>query len=233
LRLKSPKNNKPEKDNQENKKLGLLDNIPGLKTSKGVKRTFNISWWKLLLGFALVIIGLIGFVKYMGDNSNMIFAGLAVFGIGPGIILIWFGLSKFKVNYMFFPGKSLPAFTGKENAIILRAIRVDGKDIPEMIEIKKLEEADIPSNSRLHYVKNWKRHFYELYNDTVTNTLKSVRMPDKKSFPPESYKIPAMMQPVKDYLEYSPPSMLQKWAPGILMLAILIVGLLMMVTLGG
>lgn len=227
-----PVNKTPQSNNPKDKKP-LLDNIPGLKTSKGVKRTFNISWWKLLLGLVLVIIGLIGGSKYLADNNNMLFAFLTIFGLGPGIILIWFGVSKFKVNYMFFPGKEAPTFTGKENAIILKAIRVGDQDIPEMIEVKHIEDTEIPKNARLHYVKNWRRHFYELYNDTKeSDILKAVRMPDKKSFPPEQYKIPAIMQPVKDYLDYLPPTMLQKWAPGILILAIVVVGLLMMVTLG-
>jgi len=123
-------------------------------------------------------------------------------------------------------------YTGRENALILFAQhdKDTGKDIPLMVQFMELKHP--PKGARLHYVRNLKKHFYELFNNTKTRKLEPVKLPDKKSFPPELYRIPATMQPYKDYMDFSPPTMMQKVAPGILLLAIGIVGFLMVITTG-
>ena len=204
--------------------------VKRLRQDKRVKRVLAISWWKAISGAALIGVGLIFGAIYFADIKNMFAGVIAVFFIGPGILLTYTGLKQGESGFAF--NAKGQKYTGRENAIVLIAERKEGmqKDIPIMIKFVELENP--PKGARLHYVRNLKKHCYELFNNTKTNELEPVRLPDKKSFPPELYKIPATMQPYKDYMDYSPPTLLQKVAPGILLLAMGIVGLLMLVTGG-
>lgn len=201
-----------------------------MRQDKKVKRVLSISWWKIIPGVALIGIGLIAGAFYLNDNRNMLLGALAVFTIAPGVLLAYTGLKQGESGFAFNTTKQ--KYTGKENALIIFARHTNDtqKDAPLIIKFAKLEHP--PKGARLHYVRNLKRHFYELFNNTKTKKLEPVELPDKKSFPPELYKIPATMQPYKDYMDYSPPSMLQKVAPGILLMAMGIVGFLMVITGG-
>lgn len=204
--------------------------VKRMRQDKRVKRVFAISWWKAISGAALIGIGLIFGAIYFADIKNMFAGILAVFTIGPGILLTYTGLKQGESGFVF--NAKGQKYTGRENAIVLFAKHNNGtkKDIPLMVKFVELRNP--PKGARLHYVRNLKKHYYELFNNTETKKLEPIRLPDKKSFPPELYKIPAAMQPYKDYMDYSPPTLLQKVAPGILLLAMGIVGLLMLVTGG-
>lgn len=209
----------------------LIDDIPGMRTSRGVKRMLNISWWKVVTGAVLVLIGLVAGASYLSDYTNMIAGGATVFGLGPGTILIWWGLSKFSQSFMFNTATARIA-TGKENAVRILATRNGGnKDRPFLIDFVELKKP--PRGARLHYFRNYRRHFYEIMNDTAArNKIKELLLPDKKPYPPELYKTAAIMQAVKDYEEYSPMTALQKWSPVIIVVTMGVVGLLMTITLG-
>jgi len=170
---------------------------------------------------------------YLNDPQNIVLGILTVFALAPGAILFYLGLKASEVGFSFGV-KGQRRYTGKENTIMIFA-KPDSdakKDIPFGILFLEMRKEKLPKGVRLHYVRNLKKHFFEVYNNTKTNKLEPVLLPDKKSSPPELFKIPATMQPYKDCMDYNPPSLLQKIAPGILLAAMGIVGLLMLVTGG-
>jgi len=198
-----------------------------------VKRDFAVSWWKLITGSALLAVGILFFSFYVRDIQNMFMAILSVFTLTPGGFLIYLGLKSGKMGFSF-SAEGGTKYTGKENSIVLVAYRdkVTKKDVPRGIFFATIKPNKIPLGARKHYLRNLKKHFYELYIDGATGKLLPVVLPDKKSSPPELFKIPATMQPYKDCMEYNPPNLFQKLAPGVILAAMGIVGLLMLVTGG-
>ena len=145
--------------------------------------------------------------------------------------MLYTGIAGAEFGYIFGTnGKR--QYTGRENAIVIYAKRdpVTNKDVPLKIEFEEVTK--VPEGAQLRYVRNLRRHFYELYNVTTNgrSELKPVVLPDKKAFPPELFRIPATMQPYKDYMDYAAPTMLQKVAPFVLLGAIFLVGILMLIT---
>jgi len=197
------------------------------KEARVAKLAMPLSWRKVLPGLALVALGvLFGFV-YFQDNTNAFMGALAAIFVASGGVLIFKGIKPSEIGYSFSGGKK---HTGNENAIIWFAKRDadTGKDVPVILKVCSVQK--IPTGARLHYMRTWKKHYYELYNDTKTKKLLPVVLPDKIPFSPGLFKIPAAMQTYKDAIDYSPPSLLQKAAPGVLLLAMVIVGFLMLVT---
>ena len=202
-----------------------------MRQDKKVKRVIPISWRYLLPGIALLLIGVFVASIYMNDRGN-VFAGMAsAITLATGGLLTYQGVKSSEAGFSFNANGQRKR-TGRENAIILFAKRnaETSKDMPVLI--KFVELVNPPKGARLHYVRNLKKHYFEFINNTVLKKLEPVVLPDKKSFPPDMFKIPAAMQTYKDALEYSPPTMLQKVAPGILLLAMVIVGILMVMTNG-
>ena len=197
-----------------------------MQQDKKATKLSSISWWKLSVGLGLVTLGFIIGVVYFADPKNLIAGIGAVFITAPGLYLIYMQLKPRDSGFSFARRK----YTGRENALIIFAERNNEKNKDMPLCIRFAEVNNIPRNARLHYVRNLKKHFYELFNNTTTKKLEPVKLPDKKSFPPELFKIPAAMQVYKDAIEYSPPTLLQKIAPGILLLAMGIVGILMVMT---
>lgn len=199
-----------------------------MSKNMNVKKASTKRWWMVILGSILGIVGLIFGVLYTSNNMNYGLAMLAVITLGPAIYLLYAGLRTGESGFVM--QQSRVKVTGEENALIWCAKRTGDKDIPTYLAFLKISLNKIPTGARLKYLRNIKRHVYELIYDTSERKLKPVTLPDKKNFSPELFKIPATMQPVKDYLEYSPPTMLQKMAPWVIMVAMIIVGILMVMT---
>jgi len=211
----------------------LLDKLKIGKKTKSVKRIIPISWGKLIPGVIVLVLGLYMGSFYIKDPSGMLLFGIlgAIF-ISTGGFLAYEGISR--ENSGFALNVSKKKMTGRENAVILFARRdkKSNKDVPLIIRFVELTH--IPIGARLHYFRNFKKHFYELYNNTETKKLEPVVMPDKIHFPPELFQIPAAMQVYKEAIEYLPPTLMQKLAPGLMILVIGVVGILMtMTTTGG
>jgi len=201
------------------------------KKAKGsqIKRKLPVSWQKLVLATLLIGAGIALGVMYMDNPRNAVPGAGAFFAIGGGLFLIYNDLSKGPGSgFMFADGKRKP--TGRENALVLFAKRnpETGKDVPLIMRFLELRHP--PKGARPHYIRNLHRHYFELINNTTTHKLEPVQLPDKKAFPPELFKIPAAMQPYKDYMDYRPPRLMEKVAPGVLLAAIGIIGFLMIVT---
>lgn len=198
---------------------------------KSAKKSLGVSWWRLIVGAVLAGLGMIFIIIYFGSDRNILAGFMFALTFAPGAFLLYTGLKTSESSYSFTT-KARARYTGKENAIIIYAKRKVGeeKDVPVIIRFANLSK--IPEGARLHYVRNLKKHFYELENNTKTKKLETVILPDKKPVPPELFKIPAAMQPYKDCMDFNPPSTLQKVAPAILLGAMGIVGLLMVMTGG-
>ena len=154
---------------------------------------------------------------------------ISVFTFGPGALLSYLSYRPEDSGFAF-KGNTKKKISGNVNAIVYFADRdsVTGKDVPVIMKFLALEHP--PKGARLHYVRNFKRHFYELFNNNETHKLEPFVIKDKKSFPPELFKIPAAMQTYKDAVDYSPPTLMQKVAPGVLILTMIVVGILMVMT---
>ena len=203
-----------------------------MSQDKKVKKVIPISWRKLIPGLVLIGIGIIAGTVYMSDNANMFMGVIAALAIASGALLSYQSVTSGESGFAF-SGKRKGNITGRENALIFYAKHnpfIEGKDVPVILKFAEIEH--IPIGARPHYLRNLKKHYYELFNNTKTKKLEPVVLPDKKSFPPGLFQIPAAMQPYKDAIEYSPPTMLQKIAPGILLLGMGLVGLLMVMTGG-
>jgi len=200
-----------------------------MQQDKKAKRTFNISWWKIAIGGVLIGVGILFGFLYL-KSQNPVLGILATFAIAPGAYLVYTNVKGSESGFYFSRGKR--KYSGEENAIVWFALRDpnSNKDIPRSVSFVHIQNEKIPKGARQHYVRNLKKHFYELYFNTLTRKLEPFSLPDKKASPPELFKIPATMQPYKDCMEFNPPSLLQKVAPGILLLAMGLVGLIMLVT---
>lgn len=208
----------------------LLDKLKGIKgkKNKNTSMVIPISWKKMITAVAMITVGVWLGSIYLNDYSNMIAGAVSAVIISGGGFLFFNSLQQGESGFSMSKKK----LTGNENAIIIFAKRnAEGlKDIPVIIKFAEIKH--IPQGSRLHYVRNLRKHYYEFYNDTVNKKLVPVTLPDKKSFPPEQFQIPAAMQTYKDAIEYAPPTLLQKIAPGIMLAAMGVVGLLMVITGG-
>lgn len=212
--------------------MPLSDRIKKLlrKGQGGVaKRTLRISWLKLISGLTLIGIGILFGSYYMKDTAVMLFGVVAILATGGGGYLSYASLSGAESGYQFAK-KGKKKFTGRENAFIWFA-RHDPetkRDIPVMLKVCEINHP--PRGARLHYFRKFKKHYYELFNNTETKKLEPFTLPDKIPFPPNLFKIPAAMQTYKDAIEYSPPTLMQKLAPGMILIGMCIVGLLMIMT---
>lgn len=203
-----------------------------MRQDKKVKRIIPISWRKLIPGVLLLAIGLFVGSIYISDNKLIVAGMTSAIMLASGGFLVYHSLKSGASGFSFQASGGKNGFTGRENTIILFAVRdhTTKKDVPLILKFLELKHP--PKGARLHYVRCLKKHFYELFNDNETHKLSPIVLKDKKSFPPELFKIPAVMQTYKDALEYSPPTLLQKIAPGILLGAIGLVGILMVMTGG-
>jgi len=194
---------------------------------KKAKRIIPISWRRLIPGVASIGIGIASGSVYLNDYANMFMGAISAIALAAGLFLIYGSFKSSEAGFAFGKKK----YTGRENAIILFAKRnpvLTTKSVPVILRFVEIKH--VPPGARLHYLKNKKRHYYELFNNLETKKLEAVVLPDKKSFPPEQFQIPAAMQLYKDAIEYSPPTMFQKIAPGMILLGMGIVGLLMVMT---
>jgi len=193
------------------------------------KRVIPVSWRRLIPGVASIGIGIASGSVYLNDYANMFMGVVSAVAFAAGLFLVYGSFKSSEAGFTFSKKK----YTGRENAIILFAKSNPGitdKAVPVILRFVEIKHP--PSGARLHYLKNTKRHYYELFNNLETKKLEPVVLPDKKSFPPEQFQIPAAMQLYKDAIEYSPPTMFQKIAPGVILLGMGIVGLLMIATGG-
>lgn len=182
-------------------------------------------WWRVAVGIVFAIIGLLSGRVYMVDVNNMFMGGLAVFTLAPAAFFFWW---SFKAGETGF-NMSRKKHVDRSNAIIIMARKNgNGKDVPVGIKLANVRK--LPPMSTRHYVRNWRKHMYEFINDTANKKLIPVTMPDKTPFPPEYFQLPAIFQPYKDAVDYTPPTMMQKIAPGILLLTMVIIGILMVMT---
>jgi len=208
------------------------------KQNKPNKTQSKLVWWRLIIAIVLLVVAIGAGIMYFANPANMAVGIVLVFGLaGSGAFFYW-GLNREPATSGFVFNKQV---TGQENAIILFAKRNgNGKDTPVLLKIVTIEHP--PTGARLHYVRNLKRHMYELFNDTSvplvkdrqgSKRLKPVTLPDKSPFPPEKFTIPATMQVYKEAIEYMPPSMMQKIGPIALVIAMVVVGILIIVTTTG
>ena len=210
--------------------------IPEQATPIKVKRIWNISWWKVILGAICLLVGIIGVMIYVG-SMNMFAGVLAVIGLTPGAFLVYYGFkNKKESGYQFASGKK-GQHTGKENTIFIKAEWDSERQaaIPVNIDFVETPDNKIPAGAHPHLLRNNGKHYYVIYNPIDAKTgkefpNKAVIMPDKKLITPEAFVIPSNMQAFKEYMQFNPPSAFQKIASGILILAMIIVGLLMLVT---
>lgn len=192
----------------------------------GVKKILPFTPWKMILGLALIVISFPAGAIYFANVKNMFAALIMIFTFAPGAYFVYSG---FQVKTKGFLFQSAKKPTGKENAVILFARKDNGGlDVP--VGIHFVELTNPPKGARLHYFCNYKRHYFELFNNTKTKKLEPVVLPDKKAFPPGLFQVPAAMQTYKDAIDYSPPTLFQKLAPGILLIAMAIIGILMVMT---
>ena len=203
-----------------------------MQEDRKAKRALPFSWWKLVAGLVLVVASILFLFLYSNNERNMFFAVVFIFTGAPGVLLAYLSFKSRESGFSFYNRDGKRTHTGKENVIMICAKRdtVTLRDVPLILKFVHLTH--IPRGARPHYVRNLKRHLYEIYNNNETKKLDPVGLPDKKSFPPELFQIPAAMQPYKDAIDYTPPTMLQKVAPGVLLGAIGVVGLLMVMTGG-
>jgi len=210
----------------------IVESPPPEVEVKKAQRFRNISWWKIIPGVALVALGILAVPFYFADRNNYFAVGIMMGAFAGGGFLIYTGFTGVKAGVLFSSNNGKKV-TGKENAIVIYARRdtATNKDVPYKIEFEEVDH--VPEGATLHRLRNDNKHYYELMNVTTAASKKlvPVTLPDKRAFPPELFRIPATMQPYKDYMDYSPPTLLEKVAPAVLLGAIFLVGILMVMTI--
>lgn len=199
-----------------------------MSQDKNVKKIANFSWWKTILGGALVAACIPFLVIYISAPRENMAMGIGfIFFMIAGGSLLYISLFKGGEGGYNFNKR----VTGQENAIVLMAKKnSNGKDVP--LGIKFCEIKKIPPGSRPRFLRNLKRHYHYLKFDTdKNNRLVPVELPDKLSYTPELFQFPATMQNYKEAIDYTPPTLAQKIAPGAILVAMLIVGFLMIITM--
>lgn len=200
------------------------------KQQASVAKVRSSSLWKNILGGGLALAGVLCIVLYLQDPGNLAVAFGAIICLSVGGGLLYFSMANEKTKGYTFNRK----ITGKENTIVLLARKLsNGKDCPIGIKFLEIPKKHIPPGTRMRFLRNLKKHFYYLMLDTTTHKLVPVSLPDKAPYPPELYNKNATMQEFKDAIEYKDPSLAQKLAPGAILLAMIIVGFLMIVTMDG
>lgn len=203
---------------------------PKKEKQASVAKVKSSSLWKNIVGGALSLLGALFIVFYLQDPNNLAVAFGAIVCLAGGGGLLYFSLSNEKTKGYTFNKK----VTGKENSIVLLARKLpNGKECPIGLKFLDIPKRHIPPGTRMRFVRNLKKHFYYLKLDTSTHKLVPVSLPDKAPYPPELYNKNATMQEFKDAIEYKDPSLAQKLAPGAILLAMIIVGFLMIVTMDG
>lgn len=193
------------------------------------KRLPFIKKWKMIPGVVLIIAGVI-FTIFYTQSLNYGLGIVAVACLAPGLYLAYSAFD-FKRRGYVFTGEG--EYTGKENAIIIYARRNEsGLDVPYRIAFETIK--DHLEGARPHLVRNLGKHFYEYINDTSSggDKLKNVEIADENYLPPEDAKVPACMQAVKEYLEYNPPTAIQKISASVMVIAMFVIGILMALTQG-
>jgi hypothetical protein len=193
------------------------------------KRLPFIKKWKMIPGVILGVAGAIFTVLYT-QSLNYGMGIVAVVCLAPALYLVYSAFD-FKRRGYVFTGEDV--YTGKENAIVIYARKgLSGMDIPYRIAFKYIK--DQLEGARPHLLRNTGKHYYEYINDTSAQgeVLKNVEIADENYLPPEDAKVPACMQPVKEYLEYNPPTAIQKISASVMVIAMFVVGILMALTQG-
>jgi hypothetical protein len=187
----------------------------------------------MILGIVCAGIGIIGIVMY-GTSLNVAMGIVAIAGLVPGAFLIYYAFNRKESGYIFTEkGKE---YTGKENCINIIAVYDEETktEIPLNIKFEYIENP--PRGSQPHLLRNNGKHYYEIKTtintDGTIRESKPVNLPDKKLCTPEAFVIPSNMQPVKEYMDFNPPSSFQKIASGVLILVMVIIGILMVMTGG-
>jgi hypothetical protein len=186
--------------------------------------------WKVIVGGVLLIPAVILILMYLNNPTNYFLTIAIVALLGPGAYLIYTGISKEHSGYTIMANGKKP--TGNENCIVwyARTNPHTGRDVPYAHIVTHIEQKHIPPTARLKLVRNWNKHMYELTFNTETKKLEPTILPDTRPLTPQLYVLPAAMQAFKDWHDFSPASMLQKVAPGILIAAMIVIGILMVIT---
>ena len=194
---------------------------------------------KYAVGSGLFIIGVIMWAMYFKNPELMIYGSVGAAFILPGAgVIIWAWKSRSaELHFAVKKPKGLPAKAKvAPNAVVICARRPKGYDHDVPVAMKFVHLNHIPVNARLHYFRNFSKHFYEIYNDTSVKGLaawKPVVIQDKSPFSPRTFNIYSTMQSFKEALEYVPINTLEKFAPWALIAAIFIIGIMMVMTVTG
>lgn len=213
---------------------GKKDGDKKKRQGTDVKKVSNKNWWFITPAIILFIIAIICGFNYVSSMNMLVGGACVVTGVG-GVVFLYFGLQgKGEKGYIHEGEKP---YTGAENSIVIYARGNTETKLAEPLAIKfeEIEKEKIPEGATLHFLRNLKKHFYELQNiidddGKEVEGLKPVKLPDKKYCPPSKFVIASCMQAYREYMEFNPPSTIQKIAPGVLLIAMIIVGILMVVT---
>lgn len=192
------------------------------------KRVYPFVVWKVILGGVLIIPAIFFGAIYIKNPLNYYMALALIAFLLPAGYLIYSAFSKMEFGHNL----SKKQAKGNENCLIWFARRNPdtGRDIPYKLLFLRIEPKHIPRTARPKYLRNLGRHVYELTWNTTDKKLEPTILPDKKPLTPQLFVLPATMQPFKDWHDFSPASMMQKLAPGLMILVMIVIGVLMVVT---
>ncbi len=192
------------------------------------KKITHKRWWMIIPGGISLAIGITAGYLYM-SSQNQFAAVITVIFLLAGGILLYSGMKKpgALTGYQMIKQRGIPK---EVNCISILATRnpesENGHEVPLVI---KFHRALRPKGTP-RFIVNLKKHMFVNINDTLKKKMMPVKLPDKRYASPAVFPVHSNMPRFREYMEYTPPSMLQKIAPGILLVAIIIIGILMVAT---
>lgn len=189
------------------------------------KKVTNKKWWMIILGVVIFSMGITFGYLYTTD-ANMFMAVIAVICLLGGGSLLYLGMQKpGEKQQQIMKQSGIPQ---EVNCISILAKRdtEKGKDIPLVIKFHR----SLRPKGTSHYIVNTKEQLFINFNNTSKKKMMPAQLPDKGYASPAVFPIHSNMPRYREYMEYTPPTMMQKVAPGILLVAIIIVGIIMVAT---
>lgn len=185
------------------------------KPPEVIKKTYTRRFMMLIMGGALIGIGLVMFTVYF-FTQNMVFGGPSIFLIGGGVIL-----------FKYYWGKT-------DDAVIQHIGEVNKAQVnslclyPNKIAFENVNDPEGYPQQCL----NDKKHYYVQKWDEATKRLVSFVLPDQQYYDPGVFAERVLELPAHQKIFTRKPNLFQKIKTGLLVLAIGIVWLLILTTTG-
>jgi len=212
----------------------LADNALGIRKGLGqeeikakkpegkgpIKATSKLKWKLLIPGFLLTALGIGMMFLYSQNRENVLVAFLCITMLPTGIYLLYKGWKGVETGLLLVEGEEQTKTTGPVNSLNIYPDRV----VFELTENHKGQPQQCLNDSKYYYVHKL---------NSKTEELEQFILPDQYDYyDPKEYANVLMVRAWRKLNERI-ASLWQKVAPGVLVIAIVVSGIIFIATTGG